>query len=168
MGLDTSHDCWHGPYSAFMRWRTSLAHSMGIPYRLMQGLGVCHCDMKKVTEEGCKAIIGSQWSDDAVWLKHLVEASSVVRQCPWSIDPAIAELLSHSDCDGRIRWWNAGKIAIALGRFLRSPQGQSLRGHNARNPSEKRADYDGTYEATKRFALGCAKAYRLREDVYFR
>lgn len=21
MGLDTSHDCWHGAYSAFTRWR---------------------------------------------------------------------------------------------------------------------------------------------------
>lgn len=24
MGLDTTHDCWHGPYSAFMRWRIAL------------------------------------------------------------------------------------------------------------------------------------------------
>lgn len=24
MGLDTTHDCWHGPYSAFMRWRVEL------------------------------------------------------------------------------------------------------------------------------------------------
>ena len=24
MGLDTSHDCWNGPYSAFMRWRSFL------------------------------------------------------------------------------------------------------------------------------------------------
>jgi hypothetical protein len=24
MGLDTSHDCWHGPYSQFMRWRCYL------------------------------------------------------------------------------------------------------------------------------------------------
>jgi len=24
MGLDTSFDCWHGPYSAFMRWREAL------------------------------------------------------------------------------------------------------------------------------------------------
>lgn len=24
MGLDTSHDCWHGPYSQFMRWREEL------------------------------------------------------------------------------------------------------------------------------------------------
>ena len=25
MGLDTSHDCWHGPYSAFMRWPVDLS-----------------------------------------------------------------------------------------------------------------------------------------------
>ena len=24
MGLDTTHDCWHGPYSAFMQWRAEL------------------------------------------------------------------------------------------------------------------------------------------------
>ena len=24
MGLDTSHDCWHGAYSAFHRWRSKL------------------------------------------------------------------------------------------------------------------------------------------------
>lgn len=24
MGLDTSHDCWHGPYSMFMEWREKL------------------------------------------------------------------------------------------------------------------------------------------------
>ena len=24
MGLDTTHDCWHGPYSMFMRWRKAL------------------------------------------------------------------------------------------------------------------------------------------------
>ena len=24
MGLDTTHDCWHGPYSMFMEWRRQL------------------------------------------------------------------------------------------------------------------------------------------------
>ena len=28
MGLDTTHDCWHGPYSMFMRWRAHLHHLM--------------------------------------------------------------------------------------------------------------------------------------------
>ena len=31
MGLDTSFDCWHGPYSAFMRWRTALAEAAHYP-----------------------------------------------------------------------------------------------------------------------------------------
>jgi hypothetical protein len=29
MGLDTSHDCWHGAYSAFMRWREKLTEIAG-------------------------------------------------------------------------------------------------------------------------------------------
>lgn len=27
MGLDTSHDCWRGAYSAFNRWRRALAEA---------------------------------------------------------------------------------------------------------------------------------------------
>lgn len=30
MGLDTSHNCWHGPYSSFNRFRYSLAKQIGI------------------------------------------------------------------------------------------------------------------------------------------
>lgn len=29
MGLDTTHDCWHGPYSAFSRWCEALARAAG-------------------------------------------------------------------------------------------------------------------------------------------
>lgn len=29
MGLDTTHDCWHGPYGSFMRWRRELAEVAG-------------------------------------------------------------------------------------------------------------------------------------------
>lgn len=29
MGLTTTHDCWHGAYSAFMRWRTKIAEVAG-------------------------------------------------------------------------------------------------------------------------------------------
>jgi hypothetical protein len=37
MGLDTSHGCWHGAYSAFSRWRTKLAEVAGVPLPLMEG-----------------------------------------------------------------------------------------------------------------------------------
>ena len=30
MGLDTTHNCWHGPYSSFNRFRKSLAEQIGI------------------------------------------------------------------------------------------------------------------------------------------
>jgi hypothetical protein len=29
MGLDTTHDCWHGPYSSFMRWREEVCRAVG-------------------------------------------------------------------------------------------------------------------------------------------
>lgn len=29
MGLDTSHDCWHGAYSSFGRWRSVLCEAAG-------------------------------------------------------------------------------------------------------------------------------------------
>jgi hypothetical protein len=29
MGLDTSHDCWHGPYSYFRTWREDLTRCIG-------------------------------------------------------------------------------------------------------------------------------------------
>lgn len=38
MGLDTSHDCWHGPYTAFHRWRCWIAREAGLPpLELMDG-----------------------------------------------------------------------------------------------------------------------------------
>jgi len=37
MGLDTTHGCWHGAYSAFHRWRAGLANAAGIPLDLMEG-----------------------------------------------------------------------------------------------------------------------------------
>lgn len=36
MGLDTTHDCWHGPYSSFNRFRFDLAKQIDINlYRYM-------------------------------------------------------------------------------------------------------------------------------------
>ena len=37
MGLDTTHGCWNGPYSAFHRFREDLAKAAGIPLDMMQG-----------------------------------------------------------------------------------------------------------------------------------
>lgn len=30
MGLDTSHNCWHGPYTIFNEWRNMIARTAGL------------------------------------------------------------------------------------------------------------------------------------------
>lgn len=39
MGLDTTHNAWHGPYSSFNRWREKLAKKVNIDLRSMIGFG---------------------------------------------------------------------------------------------------------------------------------
>lgn len=39
MGLDTTHNAWHGPYSSFGRWRKWLAKQIGFNLEEMQGYG---------------------------------------------------------------------------------------------------------------------------------
>ncbi len=39
MGLDTSHDCWHGSYTGFSRFRSAIAKVVGIDLHKMQGFG---------------------------------------------------------------------------------------------------------------------------------
>jgi hypothetical protein len=37
MGLDTTHDCWHGAYSAFNRFRHGIARAIGLDLASMWG-----------------------------------------------------------------------------------------------------------------------------------
>ena len=39
MGLDVSHGCWSGAYSAFARWRVEIARVAGIDLKSMEGYG---------------------------------------------------------------------------------------------------------------------------------
>lgn len=39
MGLDTSHNCWHGPYSSFNEFRLALAKCIGIDIEEYRGYG---------------------------------------------------------------------------------------------------------------------------------
>lgn len=37
MGLDTSHNAWHGPYSSFGTWRKLIASKIGVDLNNMEG-----------------------------------------------------------------------------------------------------------------------------------
>jgi len=76
MGLDTSHNCWHGPYSAFNRFRHAIAEAAGIPLDSMEG----YEPMFPTPEEKNKeAIPWDQYENDPICI-----------------------LLNHSDCEGEI------------------------------------------------------------------
>lgn len=182
MGLDVSHDCWHGPYSQFMRWRTWLAAQIGLPLQLMEGFYEWQWDGKNdlsferdyrpLTQQADGANRGQVWWDTLTAFEPLGRAIS------WdAIGDPLKLLLHHSDCDGRIKWFECRKIAMRLGAVIRKAaddtayptysdgdkKGQLIWTH-WRNG---RGCYDGMVPATKRFAVGCLRAFRARKDVTF-
>lgn len=75
MGLDTSHDCWHGAYSAFMRFRLDILKTLGFG------------DGSRETS------IYVNWQapeKQELWTRLEKE------------HPGIFVLINHSDCDGVI------------------------------------------------------------------
>jgi hypothetical protein len=90
MGLDTTHDCWHGSYSSFGEFRRELARvGLGIKLNEMQGFaGEVTSDGRSMTEKG------------KPWYPH-------------SEDPLVI-LLNHSDCDGEIKWEYCRMLAHRL------------------------------------------------------
>lgn len=165
MGLDTSHDAWHGPCGAFNRWRRRLAGLIGIPLDLMWGHAFLWSGLSNYPDYPTRQSVEHElaavpYGKTRAWLEY---ADAAMRQTPhmmihWHGDDPLFKVLHHSDCDGRIRWWDAGQIAIRLGQLLRSPD----------FPKRSAADPDCFYEKTLRFAAGCARAFKAREDLVFR
>jgi hypothetical protein len=171
MGLDISHDCWHGPYSMFMRWREWIASQVGIPLRLMQGFVEYYPEEKDVSWSDvlCHASVGDQWKRGFMILHMLTSLAPLgEQQIRWDMmkhDP-LWILLNHSDCEGKIKWWYCKRIAERLMQIYRSSKNNDVLGHGGMDC--KRGAYDSMRRATLRFALGCMKAYRAREHVVFR
>ncbi len=90
MGLDTSHDCWHGPYSQFMRWREWLnlfiQMDRSAPDYPIHCNGATEANLRKAWEEG--------WYND--------------QSAPLNV------LMNHSDSDGEISAEMCGPLADAL------------------------------------------------------
>lgn len=110
MGLDCSHDAWHGAYSAFMRWRTMLAEVAGLPpLDLMEGFYT----------NGATGALYFGESPAGVWADKRERLS---RQLPIKWDclkpSALHELLFHSDCEGEIPADRCNAIADALEALL--------------------------------------------------
>jgi hypothetical protein len=115
MGLDCSHNAWHGAYSAFMRWRRKLAEVAGLPpLDLMEGfyapLNSQHLPTLYHGPTTRDRAYGGE--DSRPYLADLDDRLPIKWDC---LKPsALHELLYHSDCDGEIPTERCGPIADAL------------------------------------------------------
>jgi hypothetical protein len=120
MGLDTSHDCWHGAYSAFTRWRDRLA-------------GVAGYELAMLKDEHRETIL-IDWG-------HIVEKNYQGQWDEMPADPLIL-LIAHSDCDGEILPEHAGPLADRLAELLPLLPDEDAGGHigNWREKTQKFID----------------------------
>ena len=101
MGLDTTHDCWHGPYSSFGRWRNMIGVAAG--YELADheypAIGGKPCIIKTVKTP-----------------PNLTEQNFLGHWDTPPDDPLLV-LFAHSDCEGVIRCHDAARLADALDKL---------------------------------------------------
>lgn len=94
MGLDTTHDCWHGAYSAFSRWRNKLAEVAGYAF----------------------------YKVDDVFETPLVDWGHLQGQLygKWDKTPEdpLLILIAHSDCEGYIYPEQAKPLADRLAELM--------------------------------------------------
>lgn len=97
MGLDTTHGCWNGPYSAFTRWRNRVAQLGGY-------------DLRPCTEMPGSFEVAIDWG----------QFVSKNYNGEWDETPSdiLLVLIVHSDCDGQIDPKHAGPLADRLQAIL--------------------------------------------------
>lgn len=78
MGLDTTHDCWHGAYSAFHQWRKAVAKAVDINIEEMEGFTG-----------------GKPWpaTEDPLWI--LLDHSDCDGDIPYEYTKALADRLEQ-------------------------------------------------------------------------
>jgi hypothetical protein len=100
MGLDTTHDCFHGAYSAFSRWRNAVAEAAGYLVAPVKWPGLGY--------EADSVLI--DWG-------HVEEKNYAGEWDEIPSDPLMI-LIVHSDCDGKILPEHTTPLADRLAEIL--------------------------------------------------
>lgn len=125
MGLDTTHNCWRGAYSAFMRWRQEIARAAGLPpLELMEGFFAAR-DNGHMPSTFYLSPNAGELAESSL---KLIEDRLPIRWDCLKPSP-LHELLYHSDCDGEIPAERCGPIADALEAVLPNMPTGSGGGH---------------------------------------
>lgn len=141
MGLDTTHGCWHGAYSAFSRWRDKLAEVAGYTgHDTGRGGTMVDIDWGNI-----EATIGADL---------LGKWTAIPVRPDGTPDPLIL-LLAHSDCEGELQVEFLPALADRLEELLPLLEGDG-------------GGHVGAYrDKTETFIAGLREAARLGEEVGF-
>jgi len=146
MGLDCSHDAFHGAYSAFNSFRQAVAFAIGgsfPPHYKRDEKG------SFLRDEADKLIRDTSLDDESVYTGDDYTQEKY---------PGLFEFLSHSDCDGEISPEMCKAVADDLEPLLEKMPDECF-GHIAR---------DGGYrQVLQRFIDGCRAAHAAGEPLDF-
>jgi hypothetical protein len=153
VGLETTHDCWHGSYMAFGEWRQLVARVAG--YTMKD-----HSDVPWTTVDLPWEMFTQQ--------NHMGE---------WTNGPAVEDpllyLIVHSDCEGVIHPKEGRHLAARLEQILPTLTIEGAPDFPARleqfipGLTAGRLTDEWLEEATKRFIKGLRVAAEAGEDVVF-
>lgn len=158
MGLDTSHNAWHGAYSAFHRWRKALAKAAGLPpLELMDGFFASrHSSNTSNPTLPPPFAMDEKFKTTGDWGLDELEESLPILWGALRPDPALYALLHHSDCEGEIPWEICGDMADRLEELL-----PKLEEDSPENPHKM------WRKRTTQFIEGLRLAYSLKENIDF-
>ena len=148
MGLGTTHDCWHGSYGNFSKWRKRIAELAGLPpLDLMAGFFTDD-------EYGPFSMIVTGGTNQQ---KNQLTRVTKLLPIKWECleDRPLLLLLSHSDCDGEIEHADCKPIADDLKTIL------SLFNED-KNPEDKYWK-----PRTEKFIAGLLDAHAKQEKIEF-
>ncbi len=137
MGLDTSHDAFHGAYSAFNSLRQEVAHAVGGSYG-PHWLRAHNGELAR--DKNGYPITDTSLDPDRFYMPDEMTREEY---------PGLWEFLMHSDCDGEISPEMCVKVANDLESLLPDmPEGGA--GHIAAR--------GGYREVLRKFIVGCRAA----------
>lgn len=137
MGLDISHDCWYGAYSAFSRWRQKVSQAAG------------YAVWKVTFDDGIsQPTVMLDWG-------HITDANLMGEWDKPQSDPLVY-LIAHSDCEGIIKPEQAGPLAVRLREIVPLLPDEDVGGHVGNWRSK-----------TMQFIAGLEEAVAKGENVEF-
>lgn len=143
MGPDTTHDCWHGAYSAFTRWRDKLGEVAGYTY---------HHDVHELSEgtvmRSTRVTPDIDWGNiEATIGRDLFGKWPAIPVRPDGTPDPLIVLLAHSDCEGEIQANFCAPLADRLEELLPLLGDEEGGGHIGAYADKTRTFIDGLRRA---------------------